>query len=741
MIAKKLKSGPQLSFSPRWLSRGAPLAGVLLAASLGAMPAHAQSTVTFGGSGSTSGGAQANATASPAAAAAPDAVDAEWAERDLRLGESSNLTGGVGLLHMHHAAGSAPGQFRLGFTTEYFSAGFLCTAENPCKNPAGAGKIAGDTLDHIGGTLTLGVTITKWLDAYAGTGAYANSDDQNRPSLLQVLGDTNFGLKAYFPLSKVFAVGGFTELWLINGTGSVGLDGGGTGFKLGPIVTMDMRGMESKLPLRFSFNLDYMFDNSGDVLKATEAPNRRNQPVTRIERFGLNVNRVDHLDMALGGEVFLLENRIRPFLEYNLLIPNNRQGYLCKPNNVSGDKCIANDALVPSRLTIGSRFLPWKKGFALTAALDIGVTGTGNFVEELAPVAPWTLFLGAGWAIDTWDRPPVEKIKVVEKTIEGKPPVRSRVKGFVHEKEKSEGVANVIVAWENHPELTSLATGPDGRFTTQELLEGSYNFALKADGFKDGTCAGSLTKGGQDVQIDCPLEALPRVGNIVGHVKDAETQAGVPNASVKLTDSAKRDTSLTSDGSGNFRASEVAPGTASLSVDAEGYLELVQPIDVKVRQDNDTDLLVRKRPKVALVNVGKTEITMKQQIQFATDSAVILPESLQLMTEIADAVIRTARIKRVEIQGHTDNTGSADHNKILSEQRAEAVRTWLTQHGVDPGRLVARGFGQEKPLVPNVTTANKARNRRVQFIILEQDPAAAEAPKTPKKKDPVFPSP
>ncbi len=742
MIAKKLKSGPKLS-----VALGSLLAASL-ASSLVAGPAQAQSTVTFGGSGSTSNGVQGNAAASSAAAPvagpAPDALEAEWLERDLRLGETSNLTGGVGLLHMHHAAGSAPGQFRLGFTTEYFSAGFLCTPENPCANPRGGAKVTSDTLDHIGGTLTLGVTITKWLDAYAGTGAYANSDDQNRPSLLQVLGDTDFGLKAYFPLSKVFAVGGFTELWLINGTGSVGLDGGGTGFKLGPVVTMDMRGMESKTPLRFSFQADYMFDNSGDVLASTEAPNARNQPVTRIERFGLNVNRVDHLDLALGGEAFLLENRIRPFVEYNMLIPNNRQNYLCKPNNISGDKCLANDAVVPSKLTIGSRFLPWKKGFSLTAALDIGISGVSNFVEELAPTAPWTLFLGAGWSIDTWDRPPVEKIKVVEKTIEGKPPVRGHVKGFVHEKEKSEGVANAIVAWENHPELTALATGVDGRFTTQELIEGTYNFAIKADGFKDGTCAGSL-KGGQDVQIDCPLEALPRVGNIVGHVKDAETQTGVPGATIKLTDSAKRETNLTADGSGNFRATDVAPGTASLAVDAEGYLELVQPQDIKIRQDNEIDLLVRKRPKVGLVNVGKTEITMKQQIQFATDSAVILPESLQLMTEIADAMIRTPRIKRVEIQGHTDNTGTADHNKILSEQRAEAVRTWLTQHGVDPGRLVARGFGQEKPLVPNVTTANKARNRRVQFIILEQDPAAPEAPKgAPKaapKKDPVFPTP
>ena len=52
------------------------------------------------------------------------------------------------------------------------------------------------------------------------------------------------------------------------------------------------------------------------------------------------------------------------------------------------------------------------------------------------------------------------------------------------------------------------------------------------------------------------------------------------------------------------------------------------------------------------------------------------------------------------------------------------MRLWLSQHGVGGDRLVAKGYGQDKPLVPNVTGANRARNRRVQFIILDQDPAA-----------------
>jgi outer membrane protein OmpA-like peptidoglycan-associated protein len=107
------------------------------------------------------------------------------------------------------------------------------------------------------------------------------------------------------------------------------------------------------------------------------------------------------------------------------------------------------------------------------------------------------------------------------------------------------------------------------------------------------------------------------------------------------------------------------------------------------------------------------------------------------MTEIADAFVRNPWIKRVEVQGHTDNTGTADHNKILSEQRADAVREWLIAHGVGADRLVSHGYGQAKPLVPNVTTANKARNRRVQFIILDKDTPPPPPPKAsvnPKNK-------
>jgi outer membrane protein OmpA-like peptidoglycan-associated protein len=775
-----------------FLLKTIPLALILtVASSIDPGSAAAQGTVTFGGgasgrtgasgtgasAGASSGGAEErDLLASGMAAPGPNDAEAkEWADRDRKMNEAATLTGGVGLLHLQHAQGGAPGQFRLGFTTEYFSAGFLCTDTFPCRDPRNANAtLRTDSSDHIGGHLTLSMQFTKWLETYAATSAYANSNAANRPALLQVLGDSILGAKVHGALGKIFNVGGAFELWLVNGTGSVGLDGGGTGAKFRGLATADLRGAAKPIPVRFSTNLTYVLDNSGRVVEDTEKA--RGTPITRIERFGLGINRVDHFDIGLGAEVFAAQEKVRPFIEYNIAIPVNRQNYLCRPNNPSGDLCLANQQVAPSSLTIGGRFFPWKRGFNLLLALDIGVSGVSAFIEEVKPEAPWMLYLGAGWAFDTQDRPPVIKERIVEKAVAVKAPGR-KIRGFVHEENKTEGITGAVVTWDNRPELTSLVTFPDGHFTTHDLDEGAYVFGVKAEGYKPGQCQTSVTRAGTnapppagapassslppsqppatgamagsaqppgqtppsnltafgDVQLDCALVALPRVGIIVGKVRDADTQVAITTATVKVVDSAKKENSGAADQNGAFRFQDVAPGTAQLTVDAEGYLALTENVDVKVRVDNNADLLLKKRPKNANVTVGKGEIFIKQQIQFAIDSATILPESNGLLTEIADVLIKNPRIKRVEVQGHTDNTGTPDHNKQLSNDRAGAVVLWLSSHGVGADRMTAVGYGQSKPLVPNVTAGNRSKNRRVQFIIADQDPASEAAPRAKKK--------
>lgn len=681
-------------------------------------------------------------------------AEKEWKERERMLNEAPTLTGGVGLLHTQHAAGGAPGQFRVGFTTEYFSAGFLCSREFPCPDPRNAGnQLRTDSADHIGGRLTLSMQVIKWLDVYLATSALANSNPANRPSLLQVLGDSTLGAKAHVPLNKLFAVGGGFELWLVNGTGSVGLDGGGTSAKFRGLATADLRGLEKKIPLRFSTNLTYVLDNSGEVVTSTET--QRGQPITRIERFGLNINRVDHFDIHLGAELFAADEKVRPFIEYQILIPVNRQDYLCRPNNPSSDHCLANDAFAPSTFTLGGRFFPWKHGFNLTAALDIGVSGVNTFIEEMRPTPPWMLYLGAGWAFDTHDKPAFAPPAPPPEP----PKAGRRIRGFVHEEGQTTGVANAIVAWDNHPEQTSYATGTDGRFTTYELPPGQYVFAIKADGYKPAQC--NTTIGGEaartapagtapgqvapagDVQLDCVVSALPRVGTIIGKVKDLDSGKLMPNVPVKIIDVGRKEFSGVTDDNGSFKYAEITPGEATITIDADGYLISTEKLTVKAREDNPIEISIKKKPKNANVTVGKKEVNIRQQIQFAVDSATILPASTGLLTEIADVLVRNPRIKLVEVQGHTDGTGTPARNLKLSDDRAQSVVTWLTAHGVDSSRLTPKGYGDTKPIVPNVTDLNRQRNRRVQFVIKDQDPdtSAASTPTTPGAKPAPAPKP
>jgi outer membrane protein OmpA-like peptidoglycan-associated protein len=124
------------------------------------------------------------------------------------------------------------------------------------------------------------------------------------------------------------------------------------------------------------------------------------------------------------------------------------------------------------------------------------------------------------------------------------------------------------------------------------------------------------------------------------------------------------------------------------------------------------------------VRVTTDEIQTSKPVEFVvygkSRTQTIDPISDDLLHEVRDAINQNPDIELVEVQGHTDDGGVAAFNMTLSQERAEAVRDWLIQAGVPKEKLVAKGYGFEKPLGDNRVKTGRQKNRRVQFMIVKR---------------------
>jgi len=114
-----------------------------------------------------------------------------------------------------------------------------------------------------------------------------------------------------------------------------------------------------------------------------------------------------------------------------------------------------------------------------------------------------------------------------------------------------------------------------------------------------------------------------------------------------------------------------------------------------------------------LFTEAKTPVVLRG-VTFETGRSALKPDSYTILDIVAASLIANPDIK-IEISGHTDNTGSSATNTRLSQARADAVRTYLASKGVSPDRMVAKGYGASQAVAPNTTAAGRAQNRRVEL--------------------------
>ncbi|MEO6219998.1 MAG: OmpA family protein [Ginsengibacter sp.] len=103
-----------------------------------------------------------------------------------------------------------------------------------------------------------------------------------------------------------------------------------------------------------------------------------------------------------------------------------------------------------------------------------------------------------------------------------------------------------------------------------------------------------------------------------------------------------------------------------------------------------------------------------QNIFFATGSAKLLAKSFKSLKEVVQ-VMQDNQSYKIDVDGHTDNTGSDELNRKLSDSRANSVKQYLADNGIDEARIVATGYGEDKPVADNTTSGGRAKNRRVEM--------------------------
>lgn len=119
-----------------------------------------------------------------------------------------------------------------------------------------------------------------------------------------------------------------------------------------------------------------------------------------------------------------------------------------------------------------------------------------------------------------------------------------------------------------------------------------------------------------------------------------------------------------------------------------------------------------------LVVITREKLVIKEKVFFDTAKATIKPKSFPLLAQVAQVLTEHPELAQIAIEGHTDNVGKPEANRVLSQKRAESVRDFLVKKGVAAARLQPKGFGPDRPADLNTTASGRENNRRVEFVVV-----------------------
>ena len=266
---------------------------------------------------------------------------------------------------------------------------------------------------------------------------------------------------------------------------------------------------------------------------------------------------------------------------------------------------------------------------------------------------------------------------------------------------------------------------------------------LQGDPTRDGCPLADKDKDGiLDVDDACPALAGARRPDVTKNGcpddKDGDGVYDPVDACAEQRGSPSQDPKLNgcpidSDGDGVFDDVDACPsvkGAPDKNAKVNGCADDIDGDEIKNAEDACPleKGIHTKDPKdngcMKWVRVTDKEILILMQVEFKvygkSRPETIDPISEDMLHEVRDAINQHPEIKKIEVQGHTDDSGDTDFNMTLSQQRADAVRQWLINAGIKADKLVAKGYGSTVPIADNRIREGRQKNRRVAFIVTER---------------------
>lgn len=515
-----------------------------------------------------------------------------------------------------------------------------------------------DNHSRVGGALSISWAVHEMVEVYASLASYATSNTSEFPNLLIVLGDVDLGVKVGTSISDTVSIGGDLGLLLPTGTG-LGPAFDSLGLRLRANATVDLRGKPDPVPFIARFSLGYTFDRSENLIEADE--NRR----------------YDRLPDALerGDETrHLITRAERNALSIDRTDFLNIGIGLEAPIEIGEDMMLSPILEYSLNVPVNRQdyicpFIPSEPGSS-----DPRPGDDSCLVQEGFSAFPQTLTLGARFL------PAVRGLQI-------------------------------------HAALDVGLTGRSGSVAVRELSQTApwklwIGLAYAHDARAPQIPPPVFRE--VDVEVEVPAPEAPG-GRILGRVLATEGDAPIADATIRFTDPSM--TALRATPEGTFNSYRFPPGTVRMMIEGSGHNPGACEVTIP-EEGGDQEVICRLER--ALVAVEEDSVVILEQIQFAFDSDEILEESFGLMGQIASALSSHPEIRVVEIQGHTDDQGDDQYNAGLSQRRAESVQAWLTENGIEAGRLRARGYGEIAPLIRDTTDEARAANRRVEFRIMER---------------------